>query len=226
LRIARTARGNRKLSGTAPGNRRPPSAELSDCGLRQTNPSPGGVGHTSLTAPPEAAAQTKPIARSGAPRRCPPEHEEGQCLGGKGVMVNSTFDRPRQNKANSRQRRVGRGRRGVDTRQMCKTNPIRPVGGRPGPGGPTVRNKAKLGQSGVSRGRTVRPEGRLCETNPTRHRGPDGRSIVRNKPNYSVADCRLGIGDSPAPRRPPSSPPPRACAGRLYKQTQFLPRQG
>jgi hypothetical protein len=33
LRIARTARGNRKLSGTAPGNRHPPSAELSDCGL-------------------------------------------------------------------------------------------------------------------------------------------------------------------------------------------------
>ncbi len=29
-----------------------------------------------------------------------PEQKEGQRLGGKGVMVNSTFDRPQQNKAN------------------------------------------------------------------------------------------------------------------------------
>ena len=37
----------------------------------------------------------------------PAEQKEGQRLGGKGVMVNSTFDRPRQNKANLR----GLGRR-------------------------------------------------------------------------------------------------------------------
>jgi hypothetical protein len=30
----------------------------------------------------------------------PPEQKEGQSLGAKGVMVNNTSDRPRQNKAN------------------------------------------------------------------------------------------------------------------------------
>jgi hypothetical protein len=29
-----------RISGTAPGNRRPPLAELSDCGLCKTNPIP------------------------------------------------------------------------------------------------------------------------------------------------------------------------------------------
>ncbi len=31
----------------------------------------------------------------------PPDQKEGQVLGGKGVMVNTTFDKPQQNKANS-----------------------------------------------------------------------------------------------------------------------------
>jgi hypothetical protein len=30
----------------------------------------------------------------------PPDQKRGQRLGGRGVMVNRTFDRPRQNKAN------------------------------------------------------------------------------------------------------------------------------
>jgi len=56
----------------------------------KTNPIPSGAGQPSraprpsgLAPGPEAVVQTKPIARSGAPRRCPAEQKEGQRLGGK-----------------------------------------------------------------------------------------------------------------------------------------------
>ena len=72
----------------------------------------------------QAVVQTNPIARSGAPRRCPAgpggtgprgrraqgnrakqtqfrrREKQRQVLCGKGVMVNNASDRPRQNKAN------------------------------------------------------------------------------------------------------------------------------
>jgi hypothetical protein len=70
-------------------------------GRVQTNPIPSGAGGTRAAGAWDEGQmrQTKPIARSGAPRRCPGEQKEGQRLGGRGVMVNRTFDRARQNKA-------------------------------------------------------------------------------------------------------------------------------
>ncbi len=113
--------------------------------------------------------KTKPIARSGAPRRCPAgggwdgargTRDEGQCakrtqfgpdgawvavpgtclscetkpIPGaserasalrEGVVVNSTFDRPRQNKPNFRLCRDGRGLGAGAVGQSCETKPIR-----------------------------------------------------------------------------------------------------
>ncbi len=90
----------------------------------KTKPIPAGPGDPPSPMP-RRLGKTNPIARSGAPRRCPatpggtrpggretrvkcakqsqfrPRRQERQRLGGKGLMVNRTFDRPRQNKPNS-----------------------------------------------------------------------------------------------------------------------------
>jgi hypothetical protein len=42
-------------------------------------------------------------------------------------------------------------------------------------------------------------------------------SIVQNKPNYSIADCGLGIGHGPVAGRPPCGLPSPACTGQLCK---------
>jgi hypothetical protein len=124
--------------------------------------------------------KTTPIARSGAPRRCPilpggtrpqrrgtagkcakqtqlqaasgtppsplgqrqlykqsqfpAEQKEGQRLGGKGVMVNSTFDRPRQNKAKLGQDGTSGGTV-LQGGQSCETKPIPDYARRDGAGG-------------------------------------------------------------------------------------------
>jgi hypothetical protein len=132
------------------------------CGqVRQTNPIcpavPGGAG-------PEGRGmwgqvrQTNPIARSGAPRRCPAESKEGQRLGRKGVMVNSTSDRRRPNEANS-------GYAGRD----------RPAGARDEGRSCDIASMPRFGKQtqswagwdiwGMARGGSL-----LCETNPIRCR--------------------------------------------------------
>jgi hypothetical protein len=90
--------------------------------------------------PPDPAGarrrQTKPIARSGAPRRCPPALREGQVVCRKEVMVNGTCNRRRQNKANLP----------IADCRLCETNPIWP------------------GQGWVGRG--PEDEGQMRQTNP------------------------------------------------------------
>jgi len=62
----------------------------------------------------------------------PPRRHEGQRLGGKGVMVNQAFNRPRQNKANWPKRGTGAVSRLpiADWRQTCNGTPL--AGGRAG----------------------------------------------------------------------------------------------
>jgi hypothetical protein len=100
----------------------------SRCG-RAALPRPSG-----LAPGPEAAVQNKPNSRrrreGRGPRgggrevlykqsQLPPWRQEGQRLARKGVMVNRTSDRPRQNKANF-------GKPGWDPgSRLCKTKPIR-----------------------------------------------------------------------------------------------------
>jgi hypothetical protein len=105
-----------RLSRFAPSGLRRPDV--------QTNPIRPGLGRARFQV--DERCETKPIARSGAPRCCPAgpggtgppgrgtqgnrakqtqfrrRAKQRQVLGRKGVMVNSTSDRPRQNKANSR----------------------------------------------------------------------------------------------------------------------------
>ncbi len=106
----------------------------------------------------------------------PPNQQEGQVLCGKGVMVNRTFHRLRQNKANFSMadwRQTGGGTTNCAKRTQSPAVP----GGR-GPGG---------------RGAWAR----LCKTNPiSTQPGPQGRAIVRNEPNWG--GCQAG---TPNPRR-------------------------
>jgi hypothetical protein len=134
-------------------------------------------------------------------------------------MVNSTFDRPRQNKANSpiadcglrngygrtaaRPASLRRGQLYKQTQFPGAGKKRQVLGGKglmvnstfDGP----RQNKANLGKPGWD------PGSRFCETNPIRWR------IMRNKPNSSIADCRLPrfarndmlrIGDRPAASGP------------------------
>jgi hypothetical protein len=119
--------------------------------------------------------------------------KQRQVLGGKGVMVNNTSDRHRQNKANfppqgrsgDRRSQGGPGARNKANSSIgdcesrigdgpvasglrgpvVQTNPISSVGH--GPGRRNVRNKAKLGQDGASGRQRIRG-GRLCKTKPIR----------------------------------------------------------
>ncbi len=61
----------------------------------------------------------------------PADQKEGQVLGGKGVMVNSTFDRPRQNKANLRAKPGGTRPQGWGTRGKCAKQTQFPAAGMP-----------------------------------------------------------------------------------------------
>ena len=91
--------------------------------LCKTNPIPGGprypsiplCHHSNIDAAPSVLCETKPI---------PPDRQDGQVLGGKGVMANLTCKRPPQNKANSHIGRTG------------------PRPEMPPPAGTSVRNKA------------------------------------------------------------------------------------
>ncbi len=90
--------------------------------LCKTNPIPGGprypsipLCHHSNIPAPSVLCETKPI---------PPDRQDGQVLGGKGVMANLTCKRPPQNKANSHIGRTG------------------PRPEMPPPAGTSVRNKA------------------------------------------------------------------------------------
>jgi hypothetical protein len=150
--------------------------------------------------------KAKPIARSGAPRRCPAGAGRGVPCGTRGCCTN---------KPNS-----------VD--QICETNPIlasqRPI----------VQSEAncpKRGTEAVSRrgwarralrdkgvlykqtqfGVPSREEGCRCEQAKPNlgelgHLGADAEGLVQTNPIWR--DARYGL-------------PPRACVGRLYKQTQF-----
>ncbi len=70
----------------------------------------------------------RPPGHDGAKQsQFPAEQEEGQRLGGKGVMVNSTFDRPRQNKAKLGQDGTSGGT-ALQGGQSCETKPISPGG--------------------------------------------------------------------------------------------------
>ena len=116
------------------------------------------------------AGGTRPQGR-GTAGKCakqtqfPAEQKEGQRLGRKGVMVNSTFDRPRQNKANLRAepggtRPAGRGTKGKCAKQSQSAGGAgwpslapRPSGLAPGPKA-VVQTKpipggAKRGASGL-----------------------------------------------------------------------------
>jgi hypothetical protein len=92
--------------------------------MRQTNPIwPGRPGRGT-------GGRESPPRHDGAKQsQFGPEEREGQRLGGKGVMVNSTFDRLRQNKANLPQRPPrGAGRGSHQPSRRCgvlrQTNPI------------------------------------------------------------------------------------------------------
>jgi hypothetical protein len=163
-----------------------PRLRISDWGLgtdlrRDARCGPPGQG---------PVVQTKPIARRGAPRRCPAEQQKGQVLCGKGFMVNSTSDRPRQNKANL-------GKPGWDPgSRLCRTKPISGAGSR-GAGA----NRAKQTQFGPA-GRLGPWRGKLCETNPIPAAMPIRRSafpggpIVRNKANSQRGCEDAAVGHS------------------------------
>jgi hypothetical protein len=144
------------------------ASEARQCGLRIGHRP--GAGRPLWAAGPEASCTSKPNLRRPGGRDTPSFHyssvptfqsdayrakqtqfrrreKQRQVLGGKGVMVNSTFGRPRQNKANSRLRREGRGHRDV---------------GR----GATAQNEANLAQRGratIPRPSPLRPRPRQAD---------------------------------------------------------------
>jgi hypothetical protein len=101
----------------------------------------------------------------------PAGQKEGQNLGGKGLMVNRTFDRPRRNKANSGRSPVGRGpwRSIVQNEANSRRTGRVPCGSSLGPRPPVsglswaiVRNKANCS------GRPRPPDGTLTGCVPRR----------------------------------------------------------
>jgi hypothetical protein len=79
----------------------------------------------------------------------PSDPKEGQVLCGKGVMVNRTFDRPQQNKPNSRPGRVGRGPGDGGRRIIAQNKPNCP---KRGTEAVSCRGPAVWGRRGVRRG--------------------------------------------------------------------------
>jgi hypothetical protein len=178
-----------RISGTAPGNRHPPSAELSDCG--------SGTELRPDARP--AACRLGPAQADRAKRTqfVPRRRKRGQPGGHETPPPPGTNVR---NGPNFRRRRLGRGPRdagrGVSYkqsqfaadgwgrpsprppvltlppmgRQTCKTNPIWPVGR--GLGGRNVQNEPNSQRHWEGRGR----------------RGERRGANVRNEPN-SVANC-------------------------------------
>ncbi len=137
--------------------------------------------------------ETKPIARSGAPRRCLDcglrignRSAAGRRPSGlrraKGAKRTQSGMRGQivQNEANSRQRPLGRGPRGVGRgSRLCKTNPISPTGTGRGRG-TNVQNEANLASGGE-----------LCKTNPICTAGP--RRIIGRIPMPRVRPGHLRL---------------------------------
>jgi hypothetical protein len=167
----------------------------------------------------------RPAEPSGTPNcakqtQFPPRRQEGQRLGGKGVMVNSTCDRPRQNKANLgkpgwgsaesiMQNKANSGgvanrakqtqflaSRALGNTQLCKTKPICPAARVS-----DTANRAKRTQFLRS---AMAPEDEMCKTKPicwsqmrktkpiSGEPGPRQRSIVQNEAKLGRAGVSGG----------------------------------
>jgi len=169
----------------------------------------------------------------------PPEHQEGQVLCRKGIMVNHTCKRLRQNKANSGRSPVGRGQRDVGRGTKAPNEPNlvwAPRKGRgwpPDPAGARRRQTKPIsaGAAGGASGLQERSYGerhvQQASAKQSQFAGttPDGRGtgesaaepalrrIAPNKPNSSIADWDSPVAGRPA--RPLS--PGAACT----KRSQF-----
>jgi hypothetical protein len=166
--------------------------------MRQTNPiGPGGKG----VVPPESdrAKQTQ----------FPPQRLEGQRLGGKGVMVNSTFDRPRQNKANSGGSDAPGGTTGgVAAWAQCAKQT------QSAPGGPAGRGTNKANWAGRQRRRHRRA--RSCETKP----------IGGSEPCQTKPILRLRIVQNEANLRSPGRPDGLSTRHRMPATPSWAPFRG
>ncbi len=162
--------------------------------------------------------QTKPIARSGAPRRCPPALREGQVVCRKEVMVNGTCNRRRQNKANlpaRPQTGVGQGSQQRSRRSgvLRQTNPI--PDGRDAP--PFQHSTIPGFQSDACCAkRTQLPE---AGHRGGVRRGRVGRGMLYKQTQFLLL-CRSGDRRSREGKTPPYK------GGNCAKQTQFSPPAG
>jgi hypothetical protein len=153
------------------------SRRIADCAKRTQFQAASGTPPAPLGPPASPLGQRQLYKQS----QFPAEQKEGQSLGWKGVMVNSTFDGPRQNKAklgqdgtsNKPNFRRGRWGQGLGHEGLlCETNPISAVARGTWHGHPAR-------ESGPSAG--CRCHCTTCR----RHYRPvgDPAAIVPNKPN-------------------------------------------
>jgi hypothetical protein len=170
-----------------PGGTRPQGRGTAGKCAKQTQfPAASGTRPSPLGPPASPLGQRQLYKQS----QLPPGPKEGQVLGGKGVMVNRTFDEPQQNKANSSIADCGLPERhratGIRLRRSCRiadwgqTFRLRPAQA-------IVRNKAnlaRLGQSQGAEGRKMQnePNSRLRRAGRGRWGGDRG-AIVLNKAN-------------------------------------------
>jgi hypothetical protein len=187
----------------------------------QTNPIwPGWPGR-------DAGGRESPPGHGGAKQsQFPPRRQEGQRLGGKGVMVNSTFDRLRQNKANLPQRPPrGAGRRihqpsrrcGV----LCQTNPIPRLWIADHVIASEARQSGLRIQKGL--GPAARTCGAGCTNKPNLHPpGGIGRASRNPKRGSSPLGARSTLHVAQwRQTKPICGGRWSGAGGRLYKQSQF-----